>query len=154
MRIIGEKSLSSFVKILLDLILVGGIGIFLTLPVSLKWYYAITFENISADIYWFLLGLLYVTGVFALLLVYEIRRIFKSLNGHEPFIMDNVKSLNSMGIYSFIISFCYIFKIFFFNSVATIIIVMIFVIAGFFSIILAEVFRQAVEAKQENDLTV
>ena len=154
MRIVGQKSLSSFVKSMLDLILIGGVGIFLTLPVSLKWYSAITFENISSDIYWFLLVLLYVTGAFAIFIVYEIRRIFKSLDGNNPFIMENVKSLNKMGVYSFLISLCYTSKIIFFNSIATMIIVMIFVIAGFFSIILAEVFRQAVETKQENDLTV
>lgn len=154
MKIVGERSLSSFVKVLLDLILLGGIVVFLTLPASLKWYSEITFENITSHTYWFLLVLLYVTGVFALLIVYEIRKIFKALGKNNPFIMENVKSLGRMGIYSFIISICYITKVFFFNSVATIIIVMIFVIAGFFSIILAEVFRQAVEAKQENDLTV
>lgn len=31
---------------------------------------------------------------------------------------------------------------------------MVFIITGFFSIILGEVFRQAVVVKQENDLTI
>jgi len=154
MKIIGKKSLSTLVKYLLDMIFIGGIGIFLSLPISLKWYLLATYGVTSSISYYFLLCLLYVTGLFALLIVNEIRKIFKTLHKNTPFILENVKSLSNMGIYAFIISFCYVFKIFFFNSIATIIIIMTFVIAGFFSIILSEVFNQAVEAKQENDYTI
>jgi hypothetical protein len=104
--------------------------------------------------YWFLLIFLYVTGLLALQIVYEVGRIFKTLNRHNPFMMDNVHSLRQIAIASFIISICYIVKVVLFNSFFTIIIAMIFIIAGFFSIILAEVFRQAVVVKEENDLTV
>jgi hypothetical protein len=68
--------------------------------------------------------------------------------------MDNVRSLKRMGIASFLIAFCYILKILLYNSFMTIILVMVFTIAGFFSIILAEVFHQAVIAKEENDFTI
>lgn len=154
MKIIGERSLSTFVKYLLDLILLGGIVIFISLPLSLKWYLYSTYGIVTNFVFYFLLALLYITGFFAILIVNEIRRIFKSLNKNDPFVMENSISLRNMGIYAFIISFCYIFKIIFFNSIATVIIIMIFVIAGFFSIILSEVFRQAVIAKQENDYTI
>lgn len=68
--------------------------------------------------------------------------------------MDNVKSLNRIALSSFLISAAYVVKVVFFNSFLTIILAMVFVIAGFFSIILAEVFRQAVIVKEENDLTI
>ncbi|WP_069999604.1 DUF2975 domain-containing protein [Cellulosilyticum sp. I15G10I2] len=154
MRIIGKKSLASFVKILLDLIFVGGIGILLSLPVSVRWYLGYTYSSTYDNSYYFLVGLLAVTGVLALGIVREIRNIFKTLDGKDPFIMSNVKSLNRMGIFSFIIAFLYGTKIYYLNSFFTIVILMIFVIAGFFSIILAEVFRQAVEVKMENDYTI
>lgn len=154
MKIVGEKSLATLVKYLLDALFVGGIFLLISLPVWVKWYLLATYGPTGNSIYYFLLGLLFVTGVLALMIVYEIRKIFRTLDGKDPFIIENSKSLNRMGIYSFIIAFCYIFKIVFFNSLLTPIIIMIFVIAGFFSIILAEVFAQAVEAKQENDYTV
>lgn len=154
MQIIGEKSLSSFVKYLLDLIFIGGIGIFIGLPKLLKWYLGFTYTIIDSNMYYFFLGLLVVTGILALIIVNEIRKIFKTLKRKNPFMIDNVKCLQRMGLASFLISFCYVFKIIFYNSFMTIIIVMVFIIAGFFSIILAEVFRQAVEAKEENDFTI
>ncbi|SFG45090.1 DUF2975 domain-containing protein [Sporolactobacillus nakayamae] len=153
MVILDEKGLSGYVKRMLDLIFLGGIGILLSLPWSVNWY----MDQLSYETnrnYWFLLIFLYVTGVFALQIVYEVRRIFKTLNRHNPFMMDNVHSLKRIAIASFIISFCYAVKVVCFNSFFTIIIAMIFIIAGFFSIILAEVFKQAVVVKEENDLTV
>lgn len=154
MKIIGEKSLASVVKILLDLIFLSGIGVLLSLPISVRWYLAYVHGNRNEKIYYFLLILLAVTGILALGIVREIRKIFNTLNGKDPFIIENVKSLKYMGIFSFLIAFCYVTKILFLNSFFTIIIFMIFVIAGFFSIILAEVFRQAVEVKMENDYTI
>ncbi len=154
MIILGEKGLSAFVKRLLDLIFFGGIGICFSLPISIKWYLGFTYSYATEGAYYFLLALLYITGVLALLIVYELRKIFKTLNRKNPFKMDNVKSLNRMGIASFLIAVCYIFKIFFLNSFFTIIIVMIFIIAGLFCIILAEIFRQATLVKEENDFTI
>jgi hypothetical protein len=154
MRIIGERSLSSYVKILLDLIFVGGLLVFLTLPKSLGWYLHYVHAYTSTYVYRLLLVLLYITGLLALLIIYEIRKIFKTLQRKNPFMMDTVNSLKHMSIYSFLISFFYIGKIIIYNSFFTIIIVMIFMIAGLFAIVLAEVFRQAVEVKEENDFTI
>ncbi|MGF7060439.1 DUF2975 domain-containing protein [Brassicibacter mesophilus] len=154
MKILGEKSLSAIVKRLLDLIFIGGIMITLSLPISLKWYLNHTYEGSNVKIYYFLIILLSVTGILALIIVNEIRKIFNTLKRKDPFVLGNVKSLKRMGIAAFLISFAYIFKIIFYNSFMTVIVLMVFVIAGFFSIILAEVFRQAVIFKEENDLTI
>ena len=153
MRILDEKGLSGIVKRFLDLLFAGGIGIFAGLPILLKWYLGTLYLG-TGEKYWFLLPFLYVTGILALAIVNEMRRIFKTLNRRNPFMADNVRSLKRIAGASFIISAAYAVKIIFFNSFLTIIITMVFAIAGFFSIILAEVFHQAVIVKEENDLTV
>jgi hypothetical protein len=149
----GTKRLSGFVKLLLDLVFAGGIFICISLPFTLKWYFNLL-SNTSGENYYFMMGFLYVTGFFCLSIVYELRKIFKTLTGMNPFIMENVKSLKSMAISAFVISICYIVKVLFYNTILTMIVTMIFVIAGLFSIILSEVFRQAVIYKEENDLTI
>lgn len=156
MVILDEKGLSGVIKKMVDVIFFGGAGITLGLPFVLKWYLERISPNAdsSGSIYYFLLVLLYITGFLALVIVNELRRIFKALNRHDPFIMNNVKSLRRMAVSSLLISFFYIFKIIFYNSFLTIIIVMIFLIAGLFCIILAEVFNQAIRVKEENDLTI
>jgi len=153
MDILGEKGLSSLVKRLLDLVFLGGLGILITLPYVLRWYMN-ALSLTSSENYNFLLGFLYITGVVCLVLVNEIRKIFKTLNRRNPFMLDNVKSLNRVGVACFIIAAAYLVKIFFYNSVLTAIITMVFIIAGLFSVVLAEVFRQAIEVKEENDLTI
>ena len=151
MVILDEKGLSGMVKRLLDLILLLGAAMIIGLPFIVKWYANILHETTS---YWFLLPFLYVTGILALLIVYQIRRIFKTLNRRNPFKMDNVNSLKRVAFSSFGITAAYAVKIIFFNSFLTIVLAMAFFIAGLFCIILAEVFRQAVTVKEENDLTV
>lgn len=153
MDILGEKGLSGLVKRLLDLVFLGGLGILITLPYVLRWYMN-ALSLTSSENYNFLLGFLYITGVVCLVLVNEIRKIFKTLNRRNPFMLDNVKSLNRVGVACFIIAAAYLVKIFFYNSVLTAIITMVFIIAGLFSVVLAEVFRQAIEVKEENDLTI
>lgn len=153
MVILGDKGLSGKVKLLLDLIFIGGLIIFITLPITLEVYLKIA-DRDDLKHYTVFLVLMYITGVFALMIVNELRKIFKNLNKMNPFIRGNVDSLNKIGIEAFAISACYIVKIFVLNSFLTIIIAMIFIIGGFFSIILAEVFNQAIKVKEENDLTI
>ncbi|CAM3080136.1 DUF2975 domain-containing protein [Sporolactobacillus spathodeae] len=153
MLILDQKGLSGWVKLLLDLIFIGGALIFLSLPWSVNWYERLLPEE-SNENYWFLLIFLYVTGFFALEIVFELRRIFNTLNKHDPFLIENVRSLQHMAVASFLITAGYIVKIIFFNSFLTIIIAMVFVIAGLFSLVLSEVFHQAVMVKEENDLTI
>jgi len=153
MQVLGEKGLSGMVKLLLDGVFIGGLAIFATLP----WCLNIAFDLIKSandENFYFLLGFFYFSGVFALSLVHEIRKIFKNLNKRNPFIMDNVKSLKRMAFASFIIAGAYGVKIIFYPSILTIIMAMVFVILGLFLIILAEVFHQAVIVKEENDLTI
>lgn len=152
MPIIGANGLSGYVKKLLFLILIGGLLILLGLPWILKWY--LGNFTVPHDTYIFLLIFLYFTGVFCLWIVYEMNRIFHTISRANPFQMDNVKSLNRIGLACFVICGAYIVKIFCYNSFLTIIIMMIFLIAGLFSIVLAELFRQAAQYKEENDLTI
>ena len=153
MAILGERGLSGIVKRFLDLVFIGGIGIYLGLPVILRWYFDLIYR-ISSENYHFLLGFLYITGIFCLVIMHELRKVFKTLNRRNPFMMDNVKSLKRIAISSFSISAAYVVKMIFYNSFLTVIIAMVFIIAGLFSIIFSELFRQAVQVKEENDLTI
>lgn len=153
MIILEQRGFSGLVKHILDLIFVGGIGILLSLPIALKWYMGLMYTR-SSENYNFLLGFLFITGILALAVVNEIRNLLKNINKRNPFIRANVKSLNRIAVSCLLIAACYVIKILFYNSFLTIIITMVFIITGFFSIILAEVFQQAVIVKEENDLTI
>lgn len=153
MQVLGEKGLSGVVKLLLDGVFIGGMAIYVSLPLCLKLAFDLIKSTLDEN-YYFLLIFFYFTGVFALKLVYEIRKILKNINKRNPFIIENVKSLKSMAFSSFIISTAYGVKIIFYPSILTIILAMVFTILGLFLIILSEVFHQAVIVKDENDLTI
>jgi hypothetical protein len=153
MLILGKRSLSHIVKWILDLVLLGGLVIFITLPFTLRWYMDVLYET-SSENYHFLLVFLYTTGLACLLLVNELRKIFKNLNLRNPFVRSNVQSLKRIGLACFFIAAAYFVKIFFYNSVLTVIIAMVFIIGGLFAVVLAEVFEQAIAVKEENDLTI
>jgi hypothetical protein len=153
MKILDRKGLSGIVQRFIELILLGGISIILGLPFVLKWYIGLLNGN-TTELYYFLLPFLYVTGILACIIVFELRRVFTTLNRMDPFRMDNVRSFRTMAVCCFLIAAAYAVKIFTFNSFLTIILFMVFVIGGFLLLILSEVFRQAVIVKQENDLTI
>lgn len=153
MRILDEKGLSGIVRRLLEIIMLGGAAIIIGLPIILKWYLGLLYAGTS-EIYWFLLPFLYVTGLLAFVILIQIRKVFKTLSRKNPFMMDNVKSFKWIAKASFAIAILYVVKIIFFNSFLTMILSMVFVIAGLFSVVIAEVFHQAVIVKEENDLTI
>ncbi|MBP2654679.1 MAG: hypothetical protein H6Q73_2248 [Firmicutes bacterium] len=153
MEIVSKKGISGAVKYMLDMILAGGAAIVISLPVCLKW----CFENLAwsaGENYWFLLGFLFVTGAFGLVMVYELRRMFRSINDRKPFQRQNATCLKRIAIMALFISAAYIIKIIFYISFLTIIVALGFLLFGLAGLVFSEVFSQAIEVKEENDLTI
>jgi hypothetical protein len=153
MRVSFHEGLTWGVKMLLDVIWVGGLLIYVTLPAGLRWYLELMFSRPQV-VYRTYLIFLYASGIFALLIVWEMRRIFARLRQRQPFVRANVDSLIRVGLASLAIGLLYFIKLFFLNTILTIVAVMIFLIAGLFALVLAGVFQQAIEVKEELDLTI
>lgn len=113
-------------------------------------------------------AVLFFTGTGSLILIlYNLRKILKTVIKVTPFTMENVRSLRHIAIYCFVITTCYLINFFFNNQfknfsfiaidskgIHTDMEFVIFFFAGLFVLILAEVYKQAVEVKEENDYTV
>jgi len=154
MRITGEKSLSSFMKIFINsLILIAFVSLLL-LPFITEYYMKIVYYNESSKIYYFILFCLYLSGSLSVVILIQLKRIFNSLKLLDPFVSSNVSSLSIISKCCFFISLIYIPKLFILNSLMTVAIIFVFVIASIFTLILSEVFNQAVIYKKENDYTI
>ena len=70
------------------------------------------------------------------------------------FVMENVISLRKMGNWSFFIALMSVVRTIVYLTKAMLVIILVFVIAGLFSKVLALVFEEAVRYKEENDLTI
>jgi hypothetical protein len=93
-------------------------------------------------------------GIFALAIIWDLRNMFRTVIRENPFVRENVVSLKRMGICAFIISFIMAVRLFFVITPAALVLVFVFLVAGLFSLVLSQVFDQAVTYKQENDLTI
>lgn len=147
-----NDKLTSFTKILLDFMYYTGIIVTIFVPLIIKGYgsYNSYFaENIPELSVIFMLS-----GIFAVLIIHELRKLFKSVLADDCFIRENVASLNRMGTYSFFIAVITCCRLFLYMTPAVLVVILVFVIAGLFSKVLSHVFDKAVTYKLENDLTI
>lgn len=139
-------------KLLLDFMFYAGILVTFTLPVSIKFYGR--YNSYFADNYIPLIFLFFLSGIFAILIIYELRKIFRTVINDDCFIRENVASLRHMGTYSLVIALITAGRLFLYITPAVLIVILVFVIAGLFSKVLSQVFDKAVTYKLENDLTI
>jgi hypothetical protein len=148
----SKNPLVRFTKILLDFMFFTGILVCVTVPFSFQFigrYY-----NVFEDYYLPFCIIFMIAGVFALVILWELRQMFRTVILEDPFVKGNVISLKRMGICAFIISASMAARLFFVITPAAMVLVAVFLIAGLFSLVLSYVFDQAVTYKQENDLTI
>ena len=139
-------------KYILDIMFYGGCLTTVCVPLLFKFYgkYNSHFEEFYVE-----LSILFIlSGIFAVLLIGELRKMFRSVLADDCFIRENVDSLRKMGTYSFIIAFITTCRIGLYLTPAVLVVILVFVIAGLFSKVLAQVFDKAVSYKLENDLTI
>lgn len=147
-----KDKLTLFSKYLLDLLFYTGIVVTATLPLSIRFYGR--YNSYFAENRIPLIFLFFFSGIFAILIIYELRRMFHSVINDDCFIRENVISLRRMGSYSFIIALITAGRLLLYVTPSVIIVILVFVIAGLFSKVLSHVFDKAVTYKLENDLTV
>jgi len=147
-----RSTLAYFTKYLLDFMFITGIIVCLTVPLIFKQagkYLPIIKENYIAFCIIFMLA-----GMFAMSILWNLRKMFKTVISGDPFVTDNVVSLKRMGIYSFVIATLMGIRLFFAITMTAMVLVIVFLIAGLFSLVLAQVFDRAVLYKLENDYTI
>lgn len=147
-----KSNLVLITKALLDIMFYSGGLICLSVPYLFRLagrYYSIF------DSYYIPFCIIFMlAGIFALAILRELRLMFKTVIKEDPFVRGNVISLKKMGYYAFAIAISMIAKLFLVVTPATLILVLVFIIAGLFSLVLSQVFDQAVTYKLENDLTI
>ena len=151
MKVTGKDSMSNFIKFALQLIFVTGVVIIAFLPILLNLYN----EYINPTIIIIpTLILLYCSGLTALVIIFKFIQIFNTLKDNTPFIMKNVTNLKTCSVCSLIIAIEYTIGIFFVNSIFSLVIIGVFVIAFLGLYILSELLKQAINYKEENELTI
>ena len=147
-----RKGLTIATKYLLDFMFYAGILVTASLPISLKKigeYLPTVIEHYEESVI-----IYFVLGVSACVLLRELRRIFRTVLKENCFVQENVVSLQKMGNWSFFIALMSVVRSIVYVTPAMAVVILVFIIAGLFSKVLSYVFQEAVEYKEENDLTV
>ena len=135
-----------------DFMFFAGIAVTVSLPWSVKLVgrqlpYMVEHYEETVIIY-------FVLGISALKLLWELRKIFRTVLAEDCFVRENVVSLRKMGSWSFFIALMSMVRSIVYMTIAMGVVILVFIIAGLFSKVLAYVFEEAVRFKEENDLTI
>lgn len=171
MKILGEKSLSSKVIVGLNILFTAiSIVDIVVLSIIIRIVTHITsgedIQNNISDLLFFIM--IISTGIIALFIIYQFIKIFKKLKRDILFCEDNVKSLNIVSYSCFVISALYlVITIFIFSIMnnltgefihyifaVSIMLMLIFAVSGVGIKILNEIYKKAIEYKEENDFTI
>ena len=147
-----NSKLTKVTKLILDTMYFLGIPVCLSLPITFKLYGQI--NSYFSRYYVQLIILFFLSGVFAILIIGELRKMFKTVLNGDCFVTENVTSLRKMGTYSFCIAIITVIRLFLYITPGVLVVVLVFLIAGLFSKVLSEVFDKAVTYKLENDFTI
>jgi len=94
------------------------------------------------------------TDLAIMYVLYELRKIYKTIALGTPFTYDNAISLKRMSIASFSLAFVFVIKLFVFQTILTLIMLLVLIICGCFALTLSALFNEAARVKEENDLTI
>ena len=139
-------------KLLVDIMFFGGIATCVILPFIMPRLLA--FVSLSQDLRLIYTIILLGSGVCALYIVFQLKRMFKTLIGGNPFVLQNVSCLRQCAVASAVIALIFLIRLIMWFTIAAAIIVVIFAMLSLFSLTLKDLFKQAVAYKEEMDWTV
>lgn len=147
------EKIKKFTKLILDIMFYSGIVVLITLPVWLK-LAGKHYSQVIEEHYIIMLITFAAAGLGAIFIIRELRIIMHTVVEQDCFVRENVTSLRKMSKLSLCICVAFIIKLFFVPTPATLIIVLVFFVASLFSVVLSCVFQEAIDYKEENELTI
>ncbi|HEY5585153.1 MAG TPA: DUF2975 domain-containing protein [Ruminiclostridium sp.] len=154
LQILGQKGLSRVMETLCSVFQVLGTITIFSLPWTLNFYLLYKLSYVSSDIYYCMMALLICSGVCAFFILGQAKKILHNINIKNPFTMDTAISIKYISYWCLPIAFIYLVAIIFIPSAFVLLVGLTFLFLAACIFIIAELFYQAVNYKQENDLTI
>ena len=155
MQIIGKKSLTFFVRIFTDIMIVLNIAALSFLHPILRFLYDYVYTGyLFTEDFGFMLVFLYIAGTLTLFLLIIGHLFLRTLEKGIPFVTKNTKYFRLLSLDFLLLSALFIVKDVFFGTILTIVCAAMFLIFAVLALILSEVFRQASIVWEEHQLTI
>lgn len=151
MKLIGKKGLSGLVEIALLVLMGVAVVLMALLPVLIP----LVTDRVAGDS-WYTkyLVVLLVGGVMAELILWQARGIMKNVNRGCVFSADTVRRLRIIAIECLVLAVLAFAGLFVVTKFFMALVMVAFAIIGAILFVFAELFRQAIEYKNENDMTI
>lgn len=149
-----QKSMVHYIaKGMVDVLFYGGILACCCVPWLTKWWMGIAaFRQPSSSLPFALI--LISSGLCAVYILYQLKKLFRTLLGGNPFVSENIICFRKMAVAAMLIAIIYVVKCVFWFSIASAIVAVVFLVASLFCLTVKDVFKQAVYYKEEHDFTV
>lgn len=158
MKLIGKHGLSWALEMLVWVLMACAVAAIVTVPWLVDWMMELNVRNDLWDAsFWRprYMVTLAVSGVMALAMLWQARRILHNVNTGTIFTMDTVKRMKILGFEALAVSLFYVVMLFVGMTKFSIgLIALVFAFAGLIALVFSELFRQATSYKQENDMTI
>ena len=150
-----KSAASKILTAILFIIFAAGIIITVTMPFMISVYMKFLYDvyELREGYKIFITVFLMTVGTLGLFIIFELIVMLQSVK-KNPFIKRNVKTLYIIGITAFIISAMFFIKCILYITIMTLLGGMCIGILGLFAFVLADLFKKAVEYKEDNDLTI
>ena len=148
-----KKSMVHYItKILVDIMFYSGIICVIAVPFISR--YISMFYGYHGHSQMYMSIVLVLSGICAVYILFNLKQMYKTLLSGNPFIAENVVHLRKIAAACMIIALIYAVKCIFMFTITTMIIIVIFIIGCLFCLTLKDLFKQAVNFKEENELTI
>lgn len=150
-----ESLVSRFLRYALYAVLILGVVFTVTLPFMLNRYMMLLYDayQLESGYHTFILLFLIAVAVPGLWVVLEMILMLRSIP-QGPFVMRNVHALNRIGVIFIVLAAAFLGKCLLYVTFLTLLGGLLFILGGLFAFTLADLFRQAVAFKEENDMTI
>jgi len=154
LQILGQKGLSHVMEVLCTVFQVLGSILVVSLPWTINYYLLYKHSFVEANVYYSMIILLFCSGVCAFSILVQAKKILHNINMKNPFTMDTAIRIKYISYWCLPIAFIYLVAIIFIPSAFVLLVGLTFLFLAACIFIIAELFYQAVNYKQENDLTI
>ena len=139
-------------KLIIDIMFFGGILCTAAVPFLTKFIGG--FYGYDTRVSIIFAVMLFISGAASVYILFNMRRMLKTLVENDPFVMKNADCLRRIATACAVIVAVYAVKCVLLFSWATVVIAIAFSVGALFCLVLKDLFKQAVAYKEENDWTV
>lgn len=153
MKCVGKKGLSGVIEIALYALMLVALGLMASLPWTVEMVTGVA-PGLPGYLYEKYLAVLILSGILAELILWQARGIMHNINRGFCFSHDTVRRLRVIGVECLVLAAAYLIAIFILTRFFMVVVLVTFLVVGLILFVFAELFQQATNFKEENDMTI